>query len=175
MGSFQTKITDFCVYQSRTYDFYRMALIVCIVLAVYSNTLNSPFIFDDSANVVNSPLIMDLSLAGLKGAFYSRRAIGIITFQLNYYLSGWNVLGYHVTNIFIHICSALAVYRLLQLLMKTEYIVTPAAPFFCSTTVCRSSCSDPGSNLHCPAVCFTGGSFLLHRNHFVFECTGRAV
>jgi len=122
MESLCKKIADFCTAQSRKYDFYRMALIVFAGLAVYSNTLYSPFIFDDSANLINNPLIMDLSFAGLKESFYSRRAIGIITFQLNYFFSGWNVLGYHVTNILIHIFTALAVYRLLQLLMKTEYI-----------------------------------------------------
>jgi len=122
MEPFCKKIADYCTTHSRKYDFYRMALIVFIGLTVYSNTLYTPFIFDDSANLINNPLIMDLSFAGLKESFYSRRAIGIITFQLNYYLSGWNVLGYHVTNIFIHICTGLAVYRLLQLLMHTEYI-----------------------------------------------------
>jgi len=122
MESLCKKIAYFCTTQSRTYDFYRMVLIVLAGLTVYSNTLNVPFIFDDSANLINNPLIRDLSFAGLKESFYSRRAVGIITFQLNYYFSGLNVLGYHLSNIFIHIVTALAVYRLLQLLMHTEYI-----------------------------------------------------
>lgn len=122
MGSLRAIITRFCTVQSRTFDYYRMALIVFTGVFVYSNTLYSPFVFDDAANIVNNPLIMDLSPAGLIEAFYSRRAIGIITFQLNYFFSQWNVTGYHVTNIFIHISASLAVYWLLQLLMKTEYV-----------------------------------------------------
>lgn len=122
METFYAKVTNLCTTQSRKFDFYRMSLIVLIGLLVYYNTLYSPFIFDDAANIVNNPLMKNLSLAGLKGAFLSRRAIGIITFQLNYYFTEWNVPGYHVTNILIHILASLSVYRLLQLLMITEYI-----------------------------------------------------
>jgi len=121
MEALSAKIENFCTEQSSKFNYYRIGLIVIIAVLSYSNTLNSPFIFDDSANLLKNPLITDLSRAGLEGAFYSRRAIGIITFQLNYFFSGWNVAGFHLTNIIIHIFASLAVYRLLQLLMMTEY------------------------------------------------------
>lgn len=121
MKSLSAKIANFCTAQSNKFNYYRISLIVIIGVLVYSNTFYSPFIFDDSANLVDNPLIMDLSRAGLKEAFHSRRAIGIITFQLNYFFSEWNVLGFHLTNILIHIFASLSVYRLLQLLMATEY------------------------------------------------------
>jgi hypothetical protein len=121
MELFSNNITGFCTIQSRRFFFYRVLLIVSLGMAAYSNTLYSPFIFDDTLNIVNNPQIKNISLAGLKASFYSKRAIGIITFKLNYFLSGWNVFGYHLTNIFIHIIASLAVYRLLRLLMDTEY------------------------------------------------------
>lgn len=121
MESLSAKIVKFCTTQSSKFDFYRMGLVVFIGLLVYSNTLYSPFIFDDLNNLVNNKLIMNLSPAGLQKAFHSRRAIGIISFQLNYFFSEWNVLGFHITNIIIHIIASLSVYRLLQLLMASEY------------------------------------------------------
>jgi Tfp pilus assembly protein PilF len=130
MVSSFTKIAAFCTTKSRKFDLYRMTLLVFTGLIVYSNTLYSPFIFDDAANIINNPLIADLSLAGLKESFQSRRAIGIITFQLNYFFSEWSVPGYHVTNIFIHIVASLAVYRVLQLLMNTEYMKDNADDWF---------------------------------------------
>lgn len=126
MESLSAKIENFCINQSSKFDFYRVGLIVLLGMLAYSNTLFSPFIFDDAANLFDNPQIMDLSGAGLKAAFHSRRAIGIITFQLNYFFFGWNVVGFHVTNIIIHIFTAISVYRLLQLIMVTEYMADNA-------------------------------------------------
>ncbi len=123
MATVSTNISDFCTSQSRKVDFQRMLLIVMLGLITYSNTLNYPFIFDDYANIVNNPQIIDLTFAGIKNALVSKRAIGIITFQLNYYYFGLNLLSYHLVNIVVHITSSLAVYKLLQLLMETPYIL----------------------------------------------------
>jgi len=120
MDSLSAKIVDLCTRQSRKFDFYRLGFVVLIGLLAYSNTFYSPFIFDDTANLVNNPRIMDLSISGLQEAFNSRRAVGIITFQLNYFFSEWNVVWFHLTNIIIHIFASLSVYRLLQLLMATD-------------------------------------------------------
>lgn len=122
MESLGDKIVCFCTTQSSKSDFYRVGLIILIGLIAYSNTFYSPFLFDDSANLVNNPLIKNLSLAGLREAFHSRRAIGIITFQLNYYFSEWNIVWFHLTNIIIHVIASLSVYRLMQLLMASEYM-----------------------------------------------------
>lgn len=130
MESLTAQIKDFCTIQSSKFTIYRIALIVLVGIAAYSNTLYAPFIFDDAANIQNNPIIMDISLSGLKSAFYSRRAIGIISFQLNYLLSGWDVYGYHITNIIIHLLASLAVYRLLQLLLNTEYMSERAGDSF---------------------------------------------
>jgi Tfp pilus assembly protein PilF len=107
-----------------------MVLIAFIGMIVYSNTIYSPFIFDDLSNIVNNPQIMDLSFSGMADTFYTRRAIGIISFQINYFFFGWNVPGYHITNIIIHIVASLAVYRLMQLLMITEYMTNKADDWF---------------------------------------------
>lgn len=122
MATVGTKILDFCTAQKRSFNYYRMTLILILGVLAYSNTLNSPFSFDDSANIANNPQIMNFGLTGLREVFTSRRAVGIITFQLNHLFFGWNVFWYHITNICIHLAASLTVYRLLQLLMQTPYM-----------------------------------------------------
>lgn len=122
MATVGTKILDFCTAQNRSFNSYRIILIVILGALAYSNTLNSPFSFDDSANIANNPQVMNFGLSGLLESFASRRAVGIISFQLNHLFFGWNVFWYHVTNIFIHLAASLTVYRLLQLLMQTPYM-----------------------------------------------------
>lgn len=113
-----TDIYGFTTSKGRATRIYQLALIVVLGVLVYSNTLFSPFCFDDFLNILENPLVTNTGLSGLKNAFYSRRAIGIISFQLNYFISGGNVTGYHVTNIIIHIASALALYWMSVLVVK---------------------------------------------------------
>lgn len=105
-------------------------MIVLVGILAYSNTFSFPFLFDDAANLHDNPLISELSLSSVKQTFASRRAIGLITFQLNHFFSGWNVAWYHLTNILIHLAASLAVYRLLQLLMLTPYFTENADDAF---------------------------------------------
>ena len=87
-----------------------------IIAVVYSNTLRSPFIFDDTANIVNNPHIRVTKLtreaiknAGFKGEV-ANRPVANISFALNYYFHRYNLTGYHLVNILIHITSCLLLY-----------------------------------------------------------------
>jgi tetratricopeptide (TPR) repeat protein len=53
--------------------------------------------------------------------FPKTRYIGYLSFALNYYLDGLNVIGYHILNILIHIINALLVYRLVILTFRTPF------------------------------------------------------
>jgi tetratricopeptide (TPR) repeat protein len=90
-------------------------------VAAYSNTFGMSFNFDDFANIINNPVVKECNIEGLKRAFQSRRAFGIVTFQINYLISGANVFGYHLINLTIHIATALFVYVMISLLIKTPY------------------------------------------------------
>jgi tetratricopeptide (TPR) repeat protein len=102
-----------------------MILIFVLGAAAYSNTFSSPFMFDDTATLY-SPVIQELSFSSLMQAFESRRAIGLITFQLNHFFFGWNVASYHLINILIHLAASLTIYKLLQLLMQTPCMIETA-------------------------------------------------
>lgn len=103
-----------------------LLIVTVAVLIGYSNTLHSPFVFDDSANIVDNALIKDLdNFTSLEGHKLSpRRFIGYLSFALNYHVGGLDVTGYHVVNIAIHCINALLVYVLVILTLKTPYLRT---------------------------------------------------
>ena len=103
-------------------------LIAIIGIIVYSNSIHSPFHFDDASNIVENPIIKDLqyfSEPSNAKAFplyntFKNRFIGFLTFALNYRLYGLDVTGYHAVNLAIHIINAMLVYWLVLLTFKAH-------------------------------------------------------
>ena len=89
---------------------------ILLVFLIYSNALNGPFIFDDIRNIQKNPHIRMNSLskdniarAGLEG-LSSNRPVAKLSFALNYYFHQYDVKGYHLVNIFIHIVTGLLLF-----------------------------------------------------------------
>jgi hypothetical protein len=99
----------------------RCSLIIAVGLIAYSNTYTMAFNFDDAVNILSNPLISDFRPEGFKNLLQSRRSFGLLTFKMNYLLSGTDVFSYHLVNNLIHISGALAVFTLLTLLCQTPY------------------------------------------------------
>ncbi len=92
-------------------------LLSLLATLIYSNTFSSPFYFDDTPNIVENPQIKDLSnFLGFSGS----RAVGFLSFALNYHFNGLNVFGYHLVNLLIHITNGFLVYCLVLLLFKAS-------------------------------------------------------
>ncbi len=82
-------------------------LITAFAVAVYSNTLSSPFQFDDHMFVI------DYNRQHTLGAFwppFGTRYVTYLSFALNYRFGGLDVTGYHVANLLIHVANGLLVY-----------------------------------------------------------------
>lgn len=108
----------------------QLLLIIIVGTLGYSNTLNSPFHFDDEGCIVKNPIIKNLayyvtpSQAKIyKGAqeypMLINRYIGSLTFALNYKIHGLKVTGYHIFNILIHLINSLLVYWFVLLIFKS--------------------------------------------------------
>ncbi|MBF0537275.1 MAG: tetratricopeptide repeat protein [Nitrospirae bacterium] len=109
-------------------------LIVVIGLIVYSNALSVPFVLDDDVNIVQNPLVkgfnyfLDPSAINATNAddsvkdFFRTRLIGYLSFAINYSLNGYDVTGYHIFNIMIHIINALLVFWFMTLLLRSPYL-----------------------------------------------------
>ncbi|MBF0337058.1 MAG: tetratricopeptide repeat protein [Nitrospirae bacterium] len=115
---------------------FHLLLIAVVGLLCYSNTFNSPFVFDDIINITNSPMIRDLKyftgafvmedttsdvhLKGVKNNFKTRY-VGHLTFALNFKLNGLDVTGYHIFNLIVHISNAIIIYWFIVLIFKTPF------------------------------------------------------
>ena len=92
---------------------------VCILVGtvIYSNTLHVPFYLDDNRNIRNPALeLTELSVgsvmqAGFEGTL-KKRPVSNITFAVNRFLDGYNVTGYHLVNIAVHISAAIFLFLL---------------------------------------------------------------
>jgi Flp pilus assembly protein TadD len=97
-----------------------------LVFSIYTNTLRAPFFFDDEINITRNPHIRltQITIDGLiKAGFESylpRRPMANLSFGLNYYFGGYDVFGYHLVNIVIHMITGL----LLYLLVKTTLLLS---------------------------------------------------
>ena len=89
---------------------------ILLVILIYSNTLNGPFIFDDIRNIQKNPHIRmntlskeNIARAGLEG-LSSNRPVAKFSFALNYYFHQYDIEGYHLVNIIIHIVTCLLLF-----------------------------------------------------------------
>jgi len=111
-------------------------LIIVIGVAIYANTINAPFLFDDLPCIAKNKAIstyFDTSIpqadkyAGLApdviNSMDSRKVV-YFTFALNYLVHGYDVSGYHIVNLLIHLAAALAVYILISTLFRTPFFIT---------------------------------------------------
>jgi hypothetical protein len=111
--------------KERSFPFHHLiaiALIVGVALLAYSNTFHAPFQFDDVVNIIQNPNIQikvfswDLIERLIKNTYKeSIRVFSYFTLALNYYFGGFDVFGYHLVNLIIHIASGIFLYWFLLL------------------------------------------------------------
>jgi len=94
-------------------------LLICFSgLAVYANTFDSPFLFDDIPNIKRNPHVQieTLDAQNLAAVIHKspnpRRPVANISFALNYLWGGYQVFGYHLVNLCIHLLNGILVYLL---------------------------------------------------------------
>jgi tetratricopeptide (TPR) repeat protein len=110
------------------------AIFLCFAILgflLYSNTFESPFVFDDNRKIVEneSIRITELSAANLIDTAFGKqspktRPFGNVTFALNYYFHQYNVEGYHLVNIVIHILAAIFLFIFVQTTLKLPSLKT---------------------------------------------------
>jgi tetratricopeptide (TPR) repeat protein len=93
-------------------------VLATLCAAAYANTLHAPFIFDDFLTIVNNPSIRhlwpltDVTVSTFP-ALWGRPLLGL-SLKINYALGGYNVVGYHLFNIFTHLLNALLAFGVLR-------------------------------------------------------------
>jgi tetratricopeptide (TPR) repeat protein len=102
-------------------------LIAMVGAAIYANSLSVPFVFDDDESIAKNVFILELW--PLTNAFKAPakttvdgRPVLCLSLAINYAIGGLDVRVYHVTNILIHICAALALFGVVRRTLLTEKI-----------------------------------------------------
>ena len=116
-----------------------LGLIVLLAFVIYGNSLENPFHYDDEHSIVDNLYIRDLSnipafftspymFSATQGGMY--RPVLLISYGFNYYFGGYEVLGYHLVNLSIHMAGALLVYWLASLTLGSRRIALFAGLIF---------------------------------------------
>ena len=97
------------------------AVIMGAAFAVYANTFQVPFVFDDLASIPGNPTIRSLGQAwwpptgeGTGGLTVAGRPSLNFTLGINYAISGLNVGSYHALNLAIHILAGLTLFGVVR-------------------------------------------------------------
>src|SRR5215475_64924 len=84
--------------------------IVALAVVVYTNSFNIPLLFDDYFEINNNPNVK--TVAPLLEYLQRSRGIPALTFALNYRWNGFDVWGFHLVNVVVHVANALLVFAL---------------------------------------------------------------
>lgn len=95
---------------------------------VYSSGLSGPFVFDDAPNVQFNRFIaiQGISLnslteaAGSSGSSRLGRPLSMVSFALNYYMTGLDPFYFKLTNLMIHLANGLGIFFLTLLLLNVS-------------------------------------------------------
>ena len=117
-----------------------LTLLVIVGVIIYSNTLQVPFIFDDKDAIKNNPYIRmeeitTESIIDAAVGYGKNRPVAMLSFAFNYYFGQYNVLGYHLVNIIIHIANGILLFFFLKITLALSNQQTDAARKLNQTTV----------------------------------------
>jgi tetratricopeptide (TPR) repeat protein len=115
-------------------------LVAALAALVYLPALDAPFQFDDRGYIVENPALRAPGLLLSPGAEISpglpenvavslrTRALAYLGFALNYRLHGLDPRGYRITSVAMHAASAMLIYALIALVMRSPAVrFSPAA------------------------------------------------
>ncbi|WP_353572269.1 tetratricopeptide repeat protein [Candidatus Albibeggiatoa sp. nov. BB20] len=103
--------------------------IILAIIGVYGHTLDVPFYLDDFSSIQENPIIYQWQ-GTIKELwqFAPMRTVGYLSFALNYQVHQFQVDGYHIVNISIHVLASLAVWGLLLGLVRTPALKDQLSP-----------------------------------------------
>jgi tetratricopeptide (TPR) repeat protein len=102
------------------YKWFSAAIIAVAVVAAYRTGLQTPFQYDDLSTVVENDSIKhlpDLRLAlspPPNSTPTSGRPLLNLSFAIDYAITDLNVIGYHITNIALHLVAALLLFAIVR-------------------------------------------------------------
>lgn len=108
------------------WQFFVLAVVVIFLAAfvVYSATWQAPFLFDDFSAISQDAYVTRFAFQlSDVAALFGSRGLTNVTFGMNYYFGGANVVSYHVVNFLIHVATATCVFVLVYSLLCRLFAV----------------------------------------------------
>jgi len=109
-------------------------IIVSLGIVIYSNSLGNDFVWDDNLYVVTNNYIRSLKFIPLyftsphalstqeSGGANLYRPFTVLSYAFDYFLWKLNPMGYHITNLMLHIFNSILVFYFILILTKDKNI-----------------------------------------------------
>jgi Flp pilus assembly protein TadD len=104
-----------------------LALIVLVSVFVYGRIFNFPFVFDSIGHLVRDSVIRDLFRNFEWRLLLVPRNVVNLTLALNYRIGGFDVFGYHLVNLAVHVLSGFMVFFLSAAMLERLSPPSPGA------------------------------------------------
>jgi dolichyl-phosphate-mannose--protein O-mannosyl transferase len=124
---------------------------IALILISYINSLGAYFIWDDYSLIVTDPAVRNWNINNLLSPAHKDdssnlfktplyfRALQILSYALDFKIWRLNPFGYHLTNLILHILSALLLFLLLLFLFKDRTVAFLGAALFAINPIFTSS------------------------------------
>jgi tetratricopeptide (TPR) repeat protein len=100
-------------------DLWSVAAIILLGTLIYSNSFDCSFHLDDAINIVDNAAIRNLFDVKTWWNYNPSRPIPFFSFALNYHFSQYNVWGWHLFNLVVHLINAVLVWWLSTLVFSS--------------------------------------------------------
>lgn len=100
-------------------------LLTAAAFMIYATTIHSEFLFDDISGITAKPRLTTFKTFTELSYWMNldHRPVSELTFAVNYFFGKYNVTGYHLVNILIHILNGWLVYLLLSKLLSFKTLI----------------------------------------------------
>jgi len=161
--------------EDKKYTFLAIVLIIATGCAVYANSLNGKFIWDDRYLIQENIYVKDTAFllvllktdigrgAGVKSASY--RPLQMLTYMLNYSAGGLDTRGYHLINILFHVLAALAIFGFVNIVFNDRVLSLFTGLFFVTHPIHTEVVTYISGRADSMALFFMLLSFIFYLKH----------
>ena len=108
------------------FQYIAILVLSLLSIALYLNSLNNSFHFDDHPNILENPYIRNLKdfplfLKGISSYVGIPRILTMLSFAVNYHFHRFNVWGYHLVNLILHAFCGILVFLVARALFSLEF------------------------------------------------------
>ena len=162
-------------------------IIICVILLTYSNSFSNAFVADDNLTILDNNFItswsnfprlfeksyittIDQLISDRQQSYkaldkgsgeITYRPVVTLTYMIDYFFWKLNPLGYHISNIMLHILNSILLYLFILLLAKSNLVALFTSLFFCAHPINTSVVNHISFREDLLAVFFFLSAFIL--------------